>query len=93
MNFPAWAVDSPVNRLRFLCLFLASHAGVDGVASLARISKLNRQTIYNGINRGQFSPTAAKALTACVPSASVPAHWLIFPEGIIIVDGVADVQS
>jgi hypothetical protein len=93
MNFPDWATGNAVDRLRFLCLYLASYAGADGVASLARVSKLNRQTIYNGINRGQFSPVAAKQLTACVPSARVPAHWLTFPEGIVIIDGVADVQG
>lgn len=90
MKFPQWVTGpskAPVdegtlasNRLRFLLLQAATHAGPKGsIIELAEHVGCTRQNLYMYISRGSFPVGTAKAIEGAVGRAVVRKEHLVFP--------------
>lgn len=88
MQIPVWAREDAQSRLTFFCGFAALQCGPNGLVDLARVSGVNRQTIYNSIRRGAFSVESATSISNAVNSC-IPFHWLVAPMSAEVSTGEA----
>jgi len=90
MKFPQWVTgpaSDPVceeelasNRLRFLLMQAATHAGPKGsIIELAAHVGVTRQNLYMYISRGSFPVGTAKAIERAVGREFVRKEHLVFP--------------